>query len=321
MKSPDIKFSNSANNLSANLTSLSGNQQFPPQSGFTYSFWCRLPSSDDSSYSTQTKTKIKSIFDVFYLYVFSISDDANNFLTFRFDCKANKFSLYSSQCGKNQHQYFRSSTFSRDEWHHVAFTYFPPKRLLSKKAMINLYIDGLLIDELQTPHVNFTSNLSSEGYIGSPIPQFVNETSLMNSRCPIWHLGPTNLFATVLPNPSIAFIYLQGPSHTSPFWGESPLLMSKHSLRTSILTRLHKISDVIAPELAKRKIESLNFNKQLVVPPDDLIFSYNAHNKILETTSTNNNVSKYVGRARRSERGRSNTRRGKPLGIFELVSR
>ena len=151
----------------------------------------------------------------------------------------------------------------------------------------------------------------------------------MNSSCPIWHLGPCHFFGAALPSSSICYIFLQGPSHTSCFWGESPLLMSKHSLRTSLLTRLHKISDVIAPELAKRKvsflfyfyffslsrslihspchfiiplpsfppssplrlpatlkIESLNFNKQPIVlaSPDDVIFSFNAHNKISETT-------------------------------------
>jgi len=173
-KSRDFRLSTSTTNLSANLASLSSNQQFPPASGFTFAFWMRLPpldvasdcsfgsdtsrfsststsNSHNSSFSTQHnktnhKTSIRSKFDDFYLYIFSIVDENNNFFTVRFDCAANKFSIYTSCCSKNQHQFFRSSKLSRSNWHHVGVTYTPPKRMLSKKASVNLYLDGILVE-------------------------------------------------------------------------------------------------------------------------------------------------------------------------------
>ena len=133
---------------------------------------------------------------------------------------------------------------------------------------------------MQTFHVNFTSSSASSGYIGAPVPSFVDEPTLSNSTMPIWHFGPSQMFSGVLTEANICHMFTCGPAHIGCFWGESPLLMSKEAMRTALLVRLHCISKSISEELVKRKIERLNFSKQLFLAHDDAILCMNAHGTV-----------------------------------------
>ncbi|GMH79688.1 hypothetical protein TrST_g7911 [Triparma strigata] len=157
-------------------------------------------------------------------------------------------------------------------WHHISFSYTPPKRLLSKKATVSIHVDALSSPETTIYNVQFPSLESTQCFLGYPHPAS-HETAETSSK---FYLGPCIFTNAALSTLDVTCMFVSGPSCTSPHWGEEPLLQSLPAIRTNLLHRLHEIAPNITQALAQRSISRMNF-KTLQLPYDDLIFAFNAH--------------------------------------------
>ena len=226
---------------------------FPASSGFSFSLWLSVPS-DNVDLPLPILTLASSS-----------ATSSSEFLALRYF--QGKFTVTTSTTPPSP--LTSSLTILKpNTWHHISFTYSPPKRLLSKKATCNIHLNAVPSADTIIQSVTFPSLEGTGCYIGHPTAKSEEDSGRFN-------LGPCLMTNSALSTLDVTCMFVAGPACTSPFWGEDPLNQSLPAIRTSLLTRMHEVAPDITRALSIRGISRMNF-KALQLPSDDVIFGFNA---------------------------------------------
>ena len=217
--------------------------------GFTFSVWLRMtkPVADDVNGS---------------LFVLDLSSPAffanHDYLSLWYDIQNQRFTVLSSTSYRNEPICFPVSPLRQGVWHHVMATYLPPKRpMLSRKAVIGLFVDGRPLEaEVRVESVNLPPN--ARVHIGVPNPQLA-VSGYVRGTLPPWELGPTLMIGAILTNIDATAIFMSGPDFQGMFWGDRPQRLSLAAVSTSAFAMLAESGEQgsVAGALRRRDIPRL----------------------------------------------------------------
>ena len=158
---------------------------FPSSSGFSFSAWIRIPSS--------TLLTTVPVFLPLLTLTPSANDSSSSgsaeFFSLTYSPPAKSFFLTTSLLSTPTPilNDGAPTPLTPDKWHHVSFTYLPPKRLLSKKASLTLYLDAIpLLPSLTLPQLSFSALELTQVHMGKlpSAPSNLRETTLTSSPPP-----------------------------------------------------------------------------------------------------------------------------------------
>ncbi|CAB9513000.1 expressed unknown protein [Seminavis robusta] len=175
-------------------------------SGFSYSMWLR--------HSAMGKDKTLG-----NLYVLDISSPASAqtdgqssvFLSVWYDVQNMTFNVVTSASNKSDPISFPVSPLTPDVWHHILLTFTPPKRqgMMSRKAMLNLFVDGRPLEaDVKVESVNLPPN--SKVIIGAPNPTLAT-SGIIRGSMPHWEVGSVLMLSTILLDLDATAIFTFGP--------------------------------------------------------------------------------------------------------------
>ena len=240
-------------------------------SGFSYSLWLRheIPTGTDTAGN------------IYILDICSVSKEANSgsgqgssFLSVWYDVPNQRFNVMSSASYRGEPTCFPVSPLIPDEWHHILVTYTPAKRaMIARKSVFAIYVDGRPLEaEVRVESVNLPP--TSRVVIGAPNPALAM-SGVVRGILPVWELGPTLLFSTVLLDLDATAIYSYGPSFTGLLWGDRPQRLSLAATGTAMFAMLAGTgeSGSIASSLRRRdipKLEHVGYSTMGHTEKDDL---------------------------------------------------
>jgi hypothetical protein len=232
-------------------SSNSGERIWTPlaNSGFTYSVWLRLakPVSDNLAGS---------------LFILDISSppasSSNEYLSVWYDILNQRFNVLTSASYRNEPTCFPVSPLRQGVWHHILLTYIPPKRpMLSKKAILGMYVDGRPLEaEIKVESVNLPP--TSKVHVGVPNPDLA-VSGYVRGSLPPWELGPTLMLSTLLSTLDATAMYMSGPDFQGMFWGDRPQRLSLAATGTAAFAMLAESGEQgsVAGALRRREIPRL----------------------------------------------------------------
>mmetsp|Transcript_30241 Transcript_30241/g.46140 ORF Transcript_30241/g.46140 Transcript_30241/m.46140 type:complete len:3721 (-) Transcript_30241:46-11208(-) len=232
-------------------SSNSGERIWTPlaSSGFTYSLWLRL-----AKLATDSSTGIISVLDVSS----PPSSSSRDYMSVWYDVQEQRFNVLTSASYRNEPIHFAVTPLTQGVWHHILLTYVPPKRpMLSKKALIGLFVDGRSLGaEIKVESVNLPPN--SKVHIGVPNPTLAT-SGYVGGLLPLWELGPTLMLSTVLSGHEATAMYTSGADFQGMFWGDRPQRLSLAATGTAAFAMLAESGEQgsVAGALRRREIPRL----------------------------------------------------------------
>lgn len=234
-------------------SSSSGERIWTPlaTTGFSYSAWVRLtePPSPDEPGS---------------IFLFDISSPASSstpsldYMSWWYDTQHQCVTVLSSASHRHEPTCFPVSALRQGVWHHIILTYIPPKRpLLSRKAILGMYVDGRPLEsEIRVESVNLPPN--SAVHIGVPNPNLASSGHVRGSL-PLWDLGPSLLISAVVTPLDATAMFIYGPDFEGMFWGDRPQRLSLAATGTAAFSMLAENGErgSVAGALRRRNIPKL----------------------------------------------------------------
>ncbi|GKY94279.1 hypothetical protein MPSEU_000393700 [Mayamaea pseudoterrestris] len=260
-------------------------------SGFSFSTWLRLRSSDEFDGTGN-------------LYIFDVCAPTNplsanqerSYLSVWYDLSNKRFTVVSSASYRGEPTCFPVSPLTTDVWHHVLLTYLPSKRtMMSRKSSFSLFINGRAL-EAEVRIDSVTLPLNASVIIGAPNPTLA-ASGIVRGRISPWELGPCILLSMVLLDLDAAAVHACGPNFPSILWGDRPQRMSLAATGTLTFSLLAETGEPgsIASALKRRNIQKLEgaglsttgpqesdrddlsaVGLLCVIPPDCVVFAYQA---------------------------------------------
>ncbi|CAB9525814.1 Lipopolysaccharide-responsive and beige-like anchor protein [Seminavis robusta] len=223
-------------------------------SGFSYSMWLR--------HSAMGKDKTLG-----NLYVLDISSPASAqtdgqssvFLSVWYDVQNMTFNVVTSASNKSDPISFPVSPLTPDVWHHILLTFTPPKRqgMMSRKAMLNLFVDGRPLEaDVKVESVNLPPN--SKVIIGAPNPTLAT-SGIIRGSMPHWEVGSVLMLSTILLDLDATAIFTFGPDFPGLFWGDRPQRLSLAATGTTTFSMLAENGErgSVASALRRRDLSRL----------------------------------------------------------------
>jgi hypothetical protein len=232
-------------------SSSSGERIWTPlaASGFSYSVWLRL-----------AKPVAETVPGKLFILDISTPQESStkDYLSVWYDIQDHRFNVLTSASYRNEPSCFPPSPLRQEVWHHILLTYIPPKRpMLSKKALLGLYVDGRPVEaEVKVESVNLPPN--SRVHIGVPNPQLA-VSGYVPGTLPQWEVGPTLMLSALLSSLDSTAIYTSGPDFQGMFWGDRPQRLSLAATGTAAFAMLAESGEhgSVAGALRRREIPRL----------------------------------------------------------------
>jgi Beige/BEACH domain/PH domain associated with Beige/BEACH/WD domain, G-beta repeat len=223
-------------------------------SGFSYSAWLRHGAIDKDN-------------AVGNLYVLDMSSPPSAqtdgqslvFLSVWYDLQNMTFNVVTSAANRSEPICFPVSPLTPDVWHHILLTFTPPKRqgMMSRKAMLNLFVDGRPLEtDVKVDSVNLPPN--SKVVIGAPNPTLAT-SGLVRGPIPPWEVGSVLMLSTILLDLDATAIFTFGPDFPGLFWGDRPQRLSLAATGTTTFSMLAENGErgSVASALRRRDLSRL----------------------------------------------------------------
>jgi hypothetical protein len=219
---------------------------FYPYLCFSFSAWIKLPKSEDEEenegLSNDEKPQLKHTINVIPL--FSIKGPTSFGHDCFFEVHVDLDFMFVRIAIKNHNNLITTLRFKPllfmplSSWNLITISVKKPKRFGSSKSMIQVFVNGILSQALNTDtfevesitqgNISCTAGITmTEVYVGRYLitksdlaadSADVDEFMWSNLSCPkSWHVGPFHIFDEALTQPQVTLIFIKGPAYTGWF--------------------------------------------------------------------------------------------------------
>lgn len=223
-------------------------------SGFSYSVWLR-----HSAVGKEKSSGNLYILDISSPFTAQSDPQNSVFLSVWYDVQNMTFNVLTSASNKSEPICFPVSPLTPDVWHHILLTFTPPKRqgMMSRKAMLNLFVDGRPLEaDIKVDSVNLPPN--SKVVVGAP-NALLATSGIVRGVIPQWEVGSVLMLSTILLDLDATAIFTFGPDFPGLFWGDRPQRLSLAATGTTTFSMLAENGErgSVASALRRRDLSRL----------------------------------------------------------------